>query len=41
MVEPADDDLSLWLVEDEEMSDSGLMKLVALMGLVHGSAMIQ
>ena len=40
-VEPTGDDLSLWLVDGEEMSDAGLMKLAALLGLVPGSAMIQ
>ena len=40
-VEPTGDDLSLWLVDGEEMSDAGLMKLAALLGLVPGSATIQ
>ena len=40
-VEPTGDDLSLWRVDDEEMSDAGLMKLAALLGLVLGSAAIQ
>lgn len=40
-VEPTGDDLGLWLVDGEEMSDAGLMKLAALMGLAPGSAMIQ
>ncbi|MCJ2009221.1 hypothetical protein [Methylobacterium sp. J-092] len=40
-VEPFGDDLSLWLVDGEEMSDAGLMKLAALLGLSQGSATIQ
>ncbi|WP_281406287.1 MULTISPECIES: hypothetical protein [unclassified Methylobacterium] len=40
-VEPTGDDLSLWLVNGEEMTHAGLMKLAALMGLVVGSATIQ
>ncbi|TXN40489.1 hypothetical protein FV232_05120 [Methylobacterium sp. WL30] len=40
-VEPTGDDLSLWLVNGEEMSDAGLLKLAALLGLVSGSATIQ
>jgi hypothetical protein len=37
-VEPFGDDLNLWLVDGEEMSDAGLLKLAALLGLVPGSA---
>ncbi|MCJ2107011.1 hypothetical protein MKK70_16825 [Methylobacterium sp. E-041] len=40
-VEPTGDDLSLWLVNGEEMTDTGLMKLAALLGLAPGSATIQ
>jgi hypothetical protein len=40
-VEPTGDDLSLWLVNGEEMTDAGLMKLAALLGLAAGSAAIQ
>ena len=40
-VEPTGDDLCLWLVNGEELSDAGLMKLAALIGLVSGSATIQ
>ncbi|MCJ2109978.1 hypothetical protein MKK64_01905 [Methylobacterium sp. E-025] len=40
-VEPTGDDLSLWLVNGEEMTDAGLMKLAALLGPVSGSATIQ
>ncbi|MCJ2104907.1 hypothetical protein MKK70_05835 [Methylobacterium sp. E-041] len=40
-VEPAGDELSLWHVDDEEMTDAGLMKLAVLLELVPGSAMIQ
>ena len=40
-VQPTGDDLSQWLVEGEEMSDAGPMKLAALLGLVPGSATIQ
>ncbi|MCJ2006162.1 hypothetical protein [Methylobacterium sp. J-092] len=40
-VEPTGDDLSLWLVNGEEMTDTGLIKLAALLGLVSGSATIQ
>ncbi|MCJ2074102.1 hypothetical protein MKK68_00295 [Methylobacterium sp. E-016] len=40
-VEPTGEDLSLWLVNGEEMTDAGLMKLAALLGLVSGSAKIQ
>ena len=40
-VEPTGDDLSQWLVDGEEMSDAGLMKLAALLGLIPGSATIQ
>ncbi|MCJ2005980.1 hypothetical protein [Methylobacterium sp. J-092] len=40
-VELTGDDLSLWLVNGEEMTDAGLMKLTALIGLVPGSATIQ
>ena len=40
-VEPTGDDLRLWRVDDEEMSDAGLMKLAALLGVVLGSATIQ
>ena len=40
-VEPLGDDLSLWLVDGEEMSGAGLMKLAALLGLIPGSATIQ
>ncbi|MFK5600633.1 hypothetical protein ACFZ8E_27175 [Methylobacterium sp. HMF5984] len=40
-VEPTGDDLSLWLVDGEEMSDAGSMKLAALLGLVPSSATIQ
>ncbi|TXM65640.1 hypothetical protein FV226_24705 [Methylobacterium sp. WL12] len=40
-VEPLGDDLSLWLVDGEEMSGAGLMKLAALLGLIQGSATIQ
>ncbi|TXM66791.1 hypothetical protein FV226_23020 [Methylobacterium sp. WL12] len=40
-VEPTGDDLSLWLVDGEEMSDGGLLKLAALLGLALGSATIQ
>ncbi|TXN07688.1 hypothetical protein FV222_01980 [Methylobacterium sp. WL103] len=40
-VEPFGDDLSLWLVDSEEMSGAELMKLAALLGLIPGSATIQ
>jgi hypothetical protein len=40
-VEPTGDDLSLWLVNGEELTDTGLIKLAALLGLVSGSATIQ
>lgn len=40
-VEPTGDDLGLWLVNGEEMTDAGLMKLAALLGLAPGSATIQ
>ncbi|MCJ2042889.1 hypothetical protein MKK55_28660 [Methylobacterium sp. J-059] len=40
-VEPTGDDLSLWLVNGEEMTDTGLMKLASLLGLAPGSATIQ
>ena len=39
--EPLADDLSLWLVDGEEMSDAGVTKLAALLGLVLGSTTIQ
>ncbi|MCJ2103902.1 hypothetical protein MKK70_00590 [Methylobacterium sp. E-041] len=39
-VGPTGDDLSLWLVNGEEMTDTGLIKLTALLGLVSGSATI-
>ena len=40
-VEPTGDDLSLWLVNGEEMTDAGLMKLATLLSLAPGSATIQ
>ncbi|TXM64018.1 hypothetical protein [Methylobacterium sp. WL120] len=40
-VEPTGDDLSLWLVEGEEMSAGGMLKLAMLLGLAVGSATIQ
>ncbi|TXN40145.1 hypothetical protein FV232_25220 [Methylobacterium sp. WL30] len=40
-VEPTGDDLSLWLVNGEEMTDAGLMKLATLLSLVPGSVTIQ
>ena len=40
-VERTGDDLGLWLVNGEEMTDAGLMKLASLLGLVSGSATIQ
>ncbi|TXN71583.1 hypothetical protein [Methylobacterium sp. WL6] len=40
-VEPACGELSLWHVDDEGMTDAGLMKLAVLLRLVPGSAMIQ
>ncbi|TXN39934.1 hypothetical protein FV232_27985 [Methylobacterium sp. WL30] len=40
-VEPTGDDLSLWLVNGEEMTDADLMKLASLLGLAPGSPTIQ
>ncbi|MCJ2039236.1 hypothetical protein MKK55_09820 [Methylobacterium sp. J-059] len=40
-VEPTGDDRSLWLVNGEEMTDAGLMKLASLLGLAPGSPTIQ